>query len=88
MFKWLNEALNPFRLSEDYKKLVYKVASGEKDFTAAALREHRKLLQIPEYKATEECGFMREIDNPCPDLLLRIMYRKLLIKKNGTSRAI
>lgn len=88
MLKWLNKALNPFRLSEDYKTLVYKVASGDKDFTSAALREHRKLLQIEEYKATEEYGFMHEIDNPCPDLMQRIRYRKLLLKKNSQSRAI
>lgn len=88
MLKWLNKALNPFRLSEDYKAIVYKVATGEKDFTSVALREHRKLLQVPEYKETIEYGFMHEIDNPCPDLLQRIRYRRLLLKKKDENRAI
>lgn len=43
---------------------------------AAAIAAHRRLIRDQEYRKTPEYRFMSELDNPCPDLYLRSMYRK------------
>ena len=39
---------------------------------------HRRNLTDPEWRGTTECQFMREVDNPSPDLVLRGRLRSML----------
>lgn len=46
------------------------------------IEAHRfNMRTFPEYKGSDECNFMREIDTPAPDLALRFRYREVLMRK-------
>lgn len=48
-----------------------------------AVAAHRRVIQESGYLQSPEGRFMSEIDNPCPDLMLRSMYRKKLLNTAG-----
>ena len=66
-------------MTANEKDLIKRFALGDKSLRDAAIAIHRKELQeTGKVRGTPEMDFMAEIDNPCPDLMLRAMYRKKL----------
>lgn len=63
--------------------VIIRLAGGDNSVRDIAIKIHRD-----ECRKTGKAGgspaadFMAEIDNPCPDLLLRSIYRKRLIESS------
>ncbi len=72
-------------LRTDELLMVLETARGSKDNPdyeddrRRAVEAHRRVLREKGYLQSQEGKFMSEIDSPCPDLLLRSMYRKALL---------
>jgi hypothetical protein len=65
----------PSEMSEQEKNVIKLFAIGAQPLRQSAINIHRKYLHNLN---TPEQLFMREVDNPCPDLNLRAQYRRLL----------
>lgn len=69
------------------RHVIYRLASGDQAAREEAIRIHRNHLtylrvnHLPLPRNTDvHFDFMSEVDNPCPDLVLRSMYRKKVIE--------
>ena len=58
--------------------LIRRLAAGEERVRWEAVQTHRSLILAyrNRYGNTDECNFMREVDNPAPDEKLKEHYRK------------
>lgn len=65
-------------ITEDEKEIIQHFAMGEIHLRKDAIEIHRR--NLPDNQ-TPEMLFMSEIDNPCPDLILRARYRDEICKK-------
>lgn len=73
-------------MDEVERHIIYRLASGDQSARDEAIRVHRNHLDylrikhfpLPRGKDVH-FDFMSEVDNPCPDLLLRSIYRKKVI---------
>ncbi len=67
-------------LSRDDQELIRAVAEGEAGANERAIALHRHSLRhVKDYMGSDIQLFMSEIDNPCPDLLLRSRYRQRVL---------
>lgn len=63
------------------KAIIRAFAGGDKSLREQAIEIHRReIKQTGAARGTPEMDFMAELDNPCPDLLLRGMYRRKLLQ--------
>lgn len=60
-------------------KIIRAFAAGDQSKRKEAIIVHRAFVDHPSYQKTVEFEFMRDVDNPCPDLALRAYYRALLV---------
>lgn len=60
------------------KQIIHRYASGEIQLRPEAIEIYRN--NILE-KDLVEIRFMKEVDNPCPDLMLKSIYRKEVLKQ-------
>jgi len=65
-------------MTEAEKKTIMQFAQGDKSLRDEAIRIHRKHISTLGVRGTPEQRFMAEVDNPCPDYVLRSAYRKSL----------
>lgn len=67
--------------SKEEKQWIQSVAAGQSVFLRQAVAAHRRamliygILPLDPYQR-----FMREVDNPCPDIGLRAYYREALLR--------
>jgi hypothetical protein len=77
--------VEPKQISQQEKDLILKFAGGDKSLKDKAIQIHRKYISILGVRGTIEMRYLAEIDNPCPDILLRDIYRKELLKEPYTN---
>ena len=70
--------------------VIYQFAAGDSSFREQAIKIHRIFVQkqgrVPDRnKWPIEHKFMSEVDTPCPDLMLRAMYRKEVLAPETNS---
>lgn len=65
-------------LSDDERRLIERFAGGDHDLRACAIDAYRRALLAGEKRSGPHMGFMAEVDNAVPDLLLRGQYRQVL----------
>lgn len=65
-------------MSPEELATIKAFAAGDKSLREDAIAIHRKYLQDQELRDTNAMLFMSEVDNPCPDYILRNRYRRLL----------
>lgn len=61
--------------------VIRAFAAGDKSLRDRAITIHRAWMPKIGARGTPEQDFMAEIDNPCPDLILRSQYRAKLLGK-------
>ncbi len=71
---------NTDTMSASDADVIRKFAAGDKTLRDQAVAIHRKWIPTIGVRGTPEQDFMSEVDNPCPDLLLRGQYRKRLVE--------
>lgn len=64
------------------KSVIVQLALGNKSVREEAIAIYRKELDMGTSKDIPEMGFMREVDNVCPDLALRAKYRKQVLQRS------
>jgi hypothetical protein len=68
-------------LSDDDKNTIRNFARGYGGFRSDAIAIHRASMRIHGLRHGDPFfDFMSEIDNPCPDLMLRARYRDAVLK--------
>ena len=75
-------------MTESQKKIIRMFAAGEHSLRESAVSIYRMHLSPykdweTSYRSIPEMQFMSEIDNPCPDLLLRNHYRKIILGRDN-----
>jgi hypothetical protein len=71
--------MNTF-ISEASKQLINEFASGKQELRGEVIAIHREAIRLHGLRRGDPYfDFMSEVDNPCPDLLLRSRYRQTLI---------
>lgn len=61
------------------REIIRRFAAGEVSLRDEAIRIHRNSLRrVGVQRGDLHFDFMSEVDNPCPDLLLRSLYRERL----------
>lgn len=66
-------------MTDEDRAVVVAFAAGDKSKRDAAIAIHRKWIPVIGCRDTPEQDFMAEVDNPCPDLILRARYRATLL---------
>ena len=67
-------------MTDQEKAIIKQLAQCDNTVRKEAIAICRKYLQCESVKNTSEMLFMREVDNVCPDLALRAMYRKKVLE--------
>lgn len=68
--------LSQAKMSYQERNVILLFASGYVTLKDSAIKIHR--LYLHDLNTPEQL-FMREVDNPCPDLALRAIYREQLL---------
>lgn len=71
-------------MSKEERQIIRRFAAGEVGLRDRAIQISRDYL--PTDRKSPEQLFMREVDNPCPDLMLRAKYRQALSFRKGRGR--
>jgi len=67
-------------MSEASKQLINEFASGKQELRSEAIAIHRESIRLHGLRRGDPYfNFMSEVDNSCPDLLLRSRYRQTLL---------
>lgn len=64
------------------KNIITRFANGHDILRDEAIEIHRKYIPILGVRGSPEQDFMAEVDNPCPDGVLKELYRTILKEKS------
>lgn len=68
-------------MTNNEKNIIKRFAAGEKSLRDEAIAIHRReLCATGKVRGTPEMDFMAEVDNPCPDIFLKDLYRRKLLR--------
>lgn len=67
------------RMTDADAAVIRAFAAGDQSQRNHAITIHRSWAPVIGVRGTPEQDFMAEIDNPCPDLVLRARYRAALL---------
>lgn len=72
-------------MADEDKAIIFRLAAGDNTCRDEAIEIHRRYIPIiGSYgHGSLEQDFMSEVDNPCPDYLLRNHYRTHLLARNS-----
>lgn len=67
------------------RNLITRFAAGDTSLRDEAIRIHRLHLRLYGVRRDDaHFNFMSEVDNKCPDLMLRSRYRKQVLKSQNS----
>lgn len=85
MFSFLRKSKieAPVMKYED-RVIIFRFAYGDRSYRERAIAIHRRYIPIlgTHGNGSVEQDFMSEVDNPCPDYMLRSLYRDQVLAQN------
>lgn len=70
-------------MQSQHREVIVQFAHGDQSLRDRAIAIHRTYIPILGVRGTPEMCFMAEVDNPAPDVGLRVQYREILVRREA-----